>query len=238
MFVTATPIIAFELAVGGTDVPIIALICLGFALLWRHPRPVLAGLAFGGAASMKATAWPAIVVAVALALARDGKRAAAVMTAVSLGVVAALVGPFAVLRPDSLVKNTILFPLGLASVTSQAVSPLPGHLIAQTGHAGRLFVIAMLALSGVAVLASLVRAATPERPVSRHPARHRAVTDVRAGAGDALRLLHLPGRHPRLADRSPTPASVRSPETRTLVPRPGGRAPRPRPVIRAAVARR
>ena len=156
VFVTATPIIAFELAVGGTDVPIIALICLGFALLWRHPRPVLAGLAFGGAASMKATAWPAIVVAVALALARDGKRAAAVMTAVSLGVVAVLVGPFAVLRPDSLVKNTILFPLGLASVTSQAVSPLPGHLIAQTGHAGRLFVIAMLALSGVAVLASLV----------------------------------------------------------------------------------
>ena len=156
VFVTATPIIAFELAVGGTDVPIIALICLGFALVWRHPRPVLAGLAFGGAASMKATAWPAILVAVALALARDGKRAAAVMTVVSLGVVAVLVGPFAVLRPDSLVKNTILFPLGLASVTSQAVSPLPGHLIAQTGHAGRLFVIAMLAASGVAVLASLV----------------------------------------------------------------------------------
>ncbi len=156
VFVTATPIIAFELAVGGTDVPIIALICLGFALLWRYPRPVLAGLAFGGAASMKATAWPALAVAVTLVLARDGKRAAAVMTAASLGVVAVLVGPFAVLRPDSLVKNTILFPLGLASVTSQAVSPLPGHLIAQTGHAGRLFVIAMLVLAGVAVLASLV----------------------------------------------------------------------------------
>jgi hypothetical protein len=71
-------------------------------------------------------------------------------------VMAVLVGPFAVLRPDSLVKNTILFPLGLASVTSQAVSPLPGHLIAQTGHAGRLLVIAMLVLAGVAVLASLV----------------------------------------------------------------------------------
>jgi hypothetical protein len=156
VFVTATPIIAFELAVGGTDVPIIALLCLGFALLWRHPRPVLAGLAFGGAASMKATAWPAVIVAVSLVLARDSKRAAAVMTAVCLGVVAVLVGPFAVLRPESLVKNTILFPLGLASVTSQAVSPLPGHLIAQTGHAGRLFVIALLALSGLAVLASLV----------------------------------------------------------------------------------
>ena len=96
------------------------------------------------------------------------------MTAVSLGVVAVLVGPFAVLRPDSLVKNTILFPLGLASVTSQAVSPLPGHLIAQTGHAGRLFVIAMLVLSGVAVLASLVVRPPRTRPVRRRPARHRA----------------------------------------------------------------
>jgi len=156
VFVTATPIIAFELTVGGTDVPIIALMCLGFALLWQYPRPVLAGLAFGAAASMKATAWPAVIVAFSLVLARDGKRAAATMTAVSAWVVAVLVGPFAVVHPASLVKNTILFPLGLASVTSQAVSPLPGHLIAQTGHAGRLFVIAMLALSGLAVLASLV----------------------------------------------------------------------------------
>lgn len=156
VLVTASPIIAFELAVGGTDVPIIALLCLGFAVLWRHPRPFLAGLAFGGAAAMKATAWPAIVVAATLLLSRDGKRPAAVMTAASLGVVAVLVGPFAVLRPDSLVKNTILFPLGLASVTSQAASPLPGHLIAQTGHAGRLFIIAMLAATAVGVLASLV----------------------------------------------------------------------------------
>src|SRR6201996_3419997 len=156
VFVTATPIIAFELAVGGTDVPIIALICLGFALMWRHPRPVLAGLAFGGAASMKATAWPAVVVAISLALARDGKRAAAVMTAVSLSVVAVLVGPFAALQPESLVKNTISFPLGLASVASQAVSPLPGHLIAETGHIGRLGVIAALVLVALAIAASLI----------------------------------------------------------------------------------
>ena len=72
--------------------PIIALICLGFALMWKYPRPILAGLAFGGAASMKATAWPAVVVAVSLALARDGKRAAAIMTGVSLSVFAVLVG--------------------------------------------------------------------------------------------------------------------------------------------------
>ena len=156
VFVTATPIIAFELAVGGTDVPIIALICLGFALMWRYPRPILAGLAFGGAASMKATAWPAVIVAVSLALARDGKRAAAVMTGVSLGVVAVLVGPFAAIQPESLIKNTILFPLGLASVTSAAVSPLPGHLIAQTGHLGRMCVIAALVATAIVIGASLI----------------------------------------------------------------------------------
>ncbi len=155
-FITATPIIAFELAVGGTDVPIIALICLGFALMWKYPQPILAGLAFGGAASMKATAWPAVIVAISLALVRDGKRAAAIMTAVSLSVVAVLVGPFAAVEPGSLVKNTILFPLGLASVTSQAVSPLPGHLIAETGHVGRLCVIAALILTAIAIGASLI----------------------------------------------------------------------------------
>jgi hypothetical protein len=156
VFVTATPIIALELTVGGTDVPIIALICLGFALMWKYPQPVLAGLAFGGAASMKATAWPAVVVAISLSLARDGKRAAATLTAVSLGVFVVLVGPFAVIQPGSLVKNTILFPLGLASVTSQASSPLPGHVIADTGHIGRLCVIAALILAGLAIGASLI----------------------------------------------------------------------------------
>jgi hypothetical protein len=155
VFVTASPIIALELTVGGDDVPIVALLCLGFALLWRYPRPVLAGLAFGVAAAMKAIAWPAIIVAFSLVLARDGKRPAAVMTAASLGVAAVIIGPFAALRPGSLVKNTVLFPLGLASVTSQAVSPLPGHLIAQTGHAGRIFVIAMLVATALGVVASL-----------------------------------------------------------------------------------
>ncbi len=156
VFVTATPIIAFELAVGGTDVPIIAMICLGFALMWRYPHPVPAGLAFGVAASMKATAWPAVVVAISLALARDGKRATAIMTAVSIGVIAVLVGPFAAIQPESLVKNTILFPLGLASVTSAAVSPLPGHLIAETGHLGRLCVIAALVATALAIAGSLI----------------------------------------------------------------------------------
>jgi hypothetical protein len=158
LLLTASPIIAFELCVGGTDVPMVAFLCLGFALLWRErvTVPVTAGLALGVASSMKATAWPALVVAFALLYWRDGRRAAWWFTAVALAVVLVIVGPFAVLKPGSVVKNTILFPLGLASVKSQAASPLLGHALAQTGVIGHTIVVILLIGSGVAIALSLV----------------------------------------------------------------------------------
>jgi hypothetical protein len=163
LLVIGSPVIALELAVGGTDVPMVAFLCLGFALLWR-PHPVLAGLALGIGSAMKDTAWPAAVVALALLAARDGKRAAGAFALTAGAVVAVCVGPFAV-QPRSLVENTILFPLGLAHVTSQAVSPLPGHLIAQTGHLGHTVVVVALAAVGLAVAVSLVF--RPPRTVPR-----------------------------------------------------------------------
>jgi len=158
LLLTASPIIAFELCVGGTDVPMVAFMCLGFALLWRHgaSSALTAGLALGVASSMKATAWPALVVAFALLYVRDGKQAAWRFSAVALAVVAVIVGPFAILRPGSLVKNTVLFPLGLASVKSQADSPLLGHVLAQTGPIGHTIVVILLIGSGLAIAASLV----------------------------------------------------------------------------------
>jgi hypothetical protein len=158
LLVTASPIIAFELCVGGTDVPMVAFLCLGFALLWRvqGANPITAGLALGVASSMKATAWPALVVAFSLLYVRDGPRAAWRFTAVALAVVAVIVGPFAILKPGSLVKNTILFPLGLASVKSQAASPLLGHALAATGVVGHTIVVILLIGSGLAIAVSLV----------------------------------------------------------------------------------
>jgi len=158
LLLTASPVIAFELCVGGTDVPMVAFLCLGFALLWRtrHTAPVAAGVALGIASSMKATAWPALVVAFALLYTRDGPRAAWRFTAVALSVVLVIVGPFAVLKPGALVKNTILFPLGLASVKSQADSPLLGHVLAQTGVLGHTIVVILLIASGLAIAVSLV----------------------------------------------------------------------------------
>jgi glycosyl transferase family 87 len=154
--VTATPIIAFSMTVGGTDVPVLALLCLGFALLWRRPRPVLAGIVFGLAAATKATAWPGLVVALTLLAVRDGGRATARCALAAVAAAAALIGPVAALWPRALVENTILFPLGLASIKSQAVSPLPGHLLADTGPTGHTIAVAALALTGLGVIASLV----------------------------------------------------------------------------------
>jgi hypothetical protein len=156
MLLTASPVIAFSLAVGGTDVPVLACMCLGMALLWRGPRVVLAGLALGVAAAMKATAWPALVVAAALVAVRDGRRAAGILSGTALAVFAAIVGPVAVLGPRALVQNTITFPLGLASIKSQAVSPLPGRLLVETGRAGHMIAVALLALACLGIVVSIV----------------------------------------------------------------------------------
>src|SRR6202050_5660496 len=130
ILVAGSPVIAFELAVGGTDVPMVGFLCLGFALLYRRPTSVtlavLARLALGIASAMKATAWPALVVAVVLVGVRDGRKAAWAFTLTALGVVAVCVGAFFAIHPKSVFDNTIKFPLGLASVQSAASSPLLG----------------------------------------------------------------------------------------------------------------
>jgi hypothetical protein len=163
LFVAATPVIAFELAVGGTDVPILALMCLGLALLWRRPHFVLAGVALGVASAAKATAWPAVIVAALLLGVRDGRKQMLIFLGVAVLSCGVLVGPVAALWPSALLENTIMFPLGLAPIKSAAASPLPGHLIAQTGHTGHLIAIALLVLTGVAISVSL--ALRPPRTV-------------------------------------------------------------------------
>jgi len=172
VLVAASPVIALELAVGGTDVPMVAFLCLGFGLLTPSAsgdsgddrRMVLASIALGIAAGMKATAWPGLVVAIVLLAARDGWRAAARFTAIAVAVAAVCVVPFLV-HPKALVVNTIEFPLGLAGVQSAAASPLPGHLISDLGHAGHTVVVALLVLTAVVVAATLL--SRPPRTVPR-----------------------------------------------------------------------
>jgi hypothetical protein len=155
--VTASPVVALELSAGGDDGPMVAFLCLGFALLAARSRHsvALAGVALGLAAGMKATTWPALAVAFALLMVRDGWRAAVRFAAVALAVVVVCVGPF-LTHPQALVDNTIKFPLGLAGISSAAASPLPGHLIAGTGHAGHTIVVVALILAAAGIAAILV----------------------------------------------------------------------------------
>ena len=179
--VTASPIVAYPLSTGGDDLPVLALLCLGLALL----RPaagargeagmpeeaggagaargglstrqlILGGIALGLAAAMKATAWPAIAVALALVAARGGWRAAGWLALAALGVPLAADGPVLFAQPGPVATNTILFPLGLTKIKTPAASALPGHLIAQTWAWGHWASIGLVLAGGLAIAAWLV----------------------------------------------------------------------------------
>ena len=190
--VTASPIIAYPISTGGDDLPVLALICLGLALLrpsvatdsvatgsagtdsaaldtvapdsaapdglggLTTRRIILASLALGLAAAMKATAWPALAVALALVAVLRGRRAAAALVLVTLCVPLAVDGPVLFAQPASVVSNTILFPLGLTKIKSPAASVLPGHLMAETWSWGHYAAIGLILLAGLAIAVSLV----------------------------------------------------------------------------------
>jgi hypothetical protein len=68
----ASPVLALPLATGGTDLPVIAALCVALALAERAPRR--AALAAGVACGLKAIAWPAVPVIAALLTAARGTR--------------------------------------------------------------------------------------------------------------------------------------------------------------------
>ena len=159
VFVVASPVIAFPLAVGITDPPVIALMFLTLALIAKPSGLTRAAAALGVAAAMKATAWPAVPVLTAMLAARDGVRkawrfaAATIVIAIGLAV---LLAPAELASPYSFLQNTVLFPLGLTKHKTPAASPLPGHLLADTGMAGHWAAVGLLAAAGVAFVVWLI----------------------------------------------------------------------------------
>jgi hypothetical protein len=154
--VAVLPATTLTLATGGDDLPVIALLLLALACC-QASRPVAAGVTGGLALTMKLTAAPVLVVIALALLGAAGRRAAWVFGAVALGVAATVVLPVALVAPDQLVEHVFRYPAGLTEVRSPAASPLPGHLIAQLGPAGRATALALLATAALAIMGWLVR---------------------------------------------------------------------------------
>jgi hypothetical protein len=162
-FAFGSPVLALPLTTGLTDVPVLALLGLtlaGVAACPRRPRALLVAVAaLGVACAMKATAWPALPVIAAMLAARDGIRiatrflAGVGLTATALAVAMA---PASVTAPAALFQNTVLFPLGMTRYQTPAQSPLPGHLLALTGPAGRWAAIGLLGAAILALAMSLI----------------------------------------------------------------------------------
>jgi len=161
-FALGSPVLALPLTTGLTDPPVLALLGLTFACAaapQRRQVQLAGAIALGAACAMKATAWPALLVFAALLGARDGGRAAArfVVTAgITTAALVAATTPASVLAPAALLQNTVLYPLGMTRFPTSANSPLPGHLLAATGPAGRWAAIGLVCAVGLALAASLV----------------------------------------------------------------------------------
>jgi hypothetical protein len=170
-FALASPVLSLEVATGGTDVPLIALLCLSLTLA-AGDTPRAAAVTTGLACALKATAWPALpVLAVMLAVTRTRARAVrfTVLAALTAAAAMAAAAPAALGDPGSALRNAVLFPLGLTPHRTPAASPLPGHLLAATGPAGRW---AALALLGAAALTfALWLAVRPPRDARAAAAR-------------------------------------------------------------------
>jgi hypothetical protein len=159
VFFAASPVIAFPLAVGITDPPVIALMFLTLALIARPSGLFRAAVALGVACAMKATAWPAVPVFTAMLAARDGARSAwrfIGVTTLVAGVLAVALAPTALVDPYAFLQNTVLFPLGLSAHKTPAASPLPGHLLAMTGMAGHWAAVGLLVAAGLGFAVSLI----------------------------------------------------------------------------------
>ncbi len=159
VFFAASPVIAFPLAVGITDPPVIALMFLTLALIARPSGLLRAAVALGVACAMKATAWPAVPVFAAMLAARDGARSAWRFVGATIfvaGLLAVALAPAALVDPYAFLQNTVLFPLGLSAHKTPAASPLPGHLLAMTGMAGHWAAVGLLVAAGLGFAVSLV----------------------------------------------------------------------------------
>jgi hypothetical protein len=164
----ASPVIALNLAVITTDPPVLAFILLSLALAARsgggrplRDRTVWAGAALAAACVLKDTAWLAIPVMAAMYWTRDGWRTAARFVASLLAaavIMIAVLAPATLYRPSAMaamIRDTVLFPVGLTKYKTPAGSLLPGHMLTSMGTAGHVLSVGLLVAVGLGIAVSL-----------------------------------------------------------------------------------
>jgi hypothetical protein len=141
---TVLPVCALTLAVGGDDLPVLALCLLALAYAGRQ-RYGAAGVAVGVAGALKLFAWPVALVLLVLA----DRRLRYALGAFGIPVLALI--PAFLVNADAAVENVVRFPLGRGLVRSPAASPFPGHLIASSLPGGPAIAAVLLVAAGLAI---------------------------------------------------------------------------------------
>jgi hypothetical protein len=157
--VTVLPICGLTMAVGGDDLPVLALCLLGLGLAARSGgtgRPVASGVAVGAASALKLFAWPVAAVLLGYAL-TGGRRRGLAYGLPAFGIPLAVLVPAFAVDADATVENVLRYPLGRGVMASPAQSPFPGQLIASGLPGGRAIAAALLVVAAVVAAGWLVR---------------------------------------------------------------------------------
>ncbi len=156
----ACPLTALTWAVAGPDLAIVGLLVLACALA-ATGRVAFSGLVLALVISAKLIVAPAAGVLVVFVLLRRGNgrdwSALAKFCGALVATTLVLHLPVYLVDPAAFTEHVVKFPLGMGAVRSPAASPLPGHLIAETGAAGQVLAFALVGAAAVAMLVWLVR---------------------------------------------------------------------------------
>ncbi|MFS8103339.1 glycosyltransferase 87 family protein [Lentzea alba] len=168
-----SPLTLLTTTTSGEDVAVIALIALTATLVITK-RHGWAAVVAAAVVSIKLIALPAIVVLVVFML---GRRHIALFAATCLGFTL----PVLLVDAKAFVEHAIRFPTGGAHVSSPASSPFPGRLLTELGSTGHLAALALLVLTGLAIVAWLI--------VRRPDTAADAFWRVTVGMGAAILLM-------------------------------------------------
>jgi hypothetical protein len=156
----ALPVGALPLATGGDDLPVIALVLLGLVFAARR-NPVVAGVVFGLAATLKFTAWPILLLMAIAARDRSNRRASGRYLLSTLVVVVPVIALGFVPSPRAFITSVIRFPLGLTPLRSPAASPLLGQALTTFLPAERRPITIGLVIVGAFIVAAVMRKKMP-----------------------------------------------------------------------------